>query len=260
MSLRKMLRRRLLSCPAPARRPAGRRSHQCRSRRPTVECLEARLLLAVTSVLDTSTGSLLVRGTDGDDAISVTREGTQIVVRAADMVINSHPADQVQALTIRAGAGNDRVIVGEGLGIASITVDGEEGDDFLQGSAANEALRGGAGDDTILPGGGTDSIDGGAGFDTVLVRGTDEGRDLGVVGAIWVSEDGERGGVVPNPEAGWAGAELARNHRGALERGWTPARIFEYWRQTADEVWGLQIEPGERAQSLRDLAVRVLAS
>jgi hypothetical protein len=137
-----------------------------------VECLEARLLLAVTSVLDTSTGSLLVRGTDGDDAISVTREGTQIVVRAADMVINSHPADQVQALTIRAGAGNDRVIVGEGLGIASITVDGEEGDDFLQGSAANEALRGGAGDDTILPGGGTDSIDGGAGFDTVLVRGT----------------------------------------------------------------------------------------
>ena len=89
----------------------------------------------------------------------------------------------------------------------------------------------------------------------LLVRGAREGLSLGVVGAIWVSEDGSRGGVISHPEGSWSAAELTRNHQSAVERGWSPARIFEYWRDA--EAWGLEIEPPEAAESLRSLFARV---
>jgi hypothetical protein len=37
-----------------------------------------------------------------------------------------------------------------------------------------------------------------------------------------------------NPWALNLGSEMVRSYRGALGRGFTPASIFEYWR---DEVW-----------------------
>ncbi len=92
------------------------------------------------------------------------------------------------------------------------------------------------------------------------MRGSREGAGLGVVGAIWVSEDGRRGGVVPHPEGAWSSAELTRNHQSATERGWSPSQIFEYWRDSADDVWGLEIEPPSGAESLRALTARVQAA
>jgi len=41
----------------------------------------------------------------------------------------------------------------------------------------------------------------------------------GPVGAMWRSEDGRLGGFLVNLFAQWAGSELARGYRGALERG-----------------------------------------
>jgi hypothetical protein len=90
----------------------------------------------------------------------------------------------------------------------------------------------------------------------LLVRGAREGSSLGVIGAIWVSEDGKRGGVVPHPEAAWAAGELIRNHEGAIERGWSPLRIFAYWRETVDP-WGVEIEPPATADTLSELAARI---
>lgn len=94
----------------------------------------------------------------------------------------------------------------------------------------------------------------------LLVRGTRDGSSVAAVGAIWVSEDGRRGGVVPNPNSSWAAAELVRNHDGALERGWSPERIFDYWRDTRDEPWGLDIDPPQVAETLRALTARVEAA
>ncbi|MGH2637215.1 MAG: hypothetical protein ACRDHU_13860 [Actinomycetota bacterium] len=90
----------------------------------------------------------------------------------------------------------------------------------------------------------------------LLVRGAREGASLGVVGAIWVSEDGARGGVVPHPDGGWSAGELIRNHQNALERGWSPLRIFAYWRESV-EPWGVEIDPPESAESLRELKIHI---
>jgi len=90
----------------------------------------------------------------------------------------------------------------------------------------------------------------------LLVRGAREGSNLGVVGAIWVSEDGDRGGVVPHPHGAWSAGELIRNYQGAIERGWSPLRIFAYWRESV-EPWGLEIDPPGVAESLLDLKARI---
>lgn len=90
----------------------------------------------------------------------------------------------------------------------------------------------------------------------LIVRGAREGSSLGVLGAIWVSEDGERGGVIPHPEGAWSAGELVRNHRGAIERGWSPLRIFAYWRESV-ERWGVEIDPPAFAESLRELKGRI---
>ncbi len=55
----------------------------------------------------------------------------------------------------------------------------------------------------------------------------------GVIGALWLSRDGERGGFLVNPSAPWRGSEMVRSYASALRRGFTPESIYRYWR---DEV------------------------
>ena len=68
----------------------------------------------------------------------------------------------------------------------------------------------------------------------MLVSGRQDDGLWGPVGAMWLSHDGHRGGFLVNPWALWEGSEIVRGYRGALDRGWTPERIFGYW---SDEVW-----------------------
>ena len=68
----------------------------------------------------------------------------------------------------------------------------------------------------------------------LLVSGKQDDGSWGVVGALWMSDDGEHGGFLVNPWALWVGSEIVRGYRSALERGWSSERIFEYWRS---EVW-----------------------
>lgn len=56
----------------------------------------------------------------------------------------------------------------------------------------------------------------------------------GPVGAVWLSEDADRGGFLVHPWALSEGGEFVRGIRSALDRGWTPASIYAYWQ---DEVW-----------------------
>jgi hypothetical protein len=68
----------------------------------------------------------------------------------------------------------------------------------------------------------------------LLVSGRQDDGLWGVVGALWVSEDGQRGGFLIHPWGLDIGTEMVRSHRGALERGFTPSTIFDYW---AKEPW-----------------------
>lgn len=68
----------------------------------------------------------------------------------------------------------------------------------------------------------------------ILVNGKQDDGLWGPVGALWLSDDGERGGFLVHPWALWEGSEFVRGYRSAGQRGWTPATIFAYWKR---EVW-----------------------
>jgi hypothetical protein len=57
----------------------------------------------------------------------------------------------------------------------------------------------------------------------------DDGRRV-LLGVLWLSLDDEAVGFVVHPQAIWSGGEIARSIQGALRRGWTPGRIYAYWR------------------------------
>ena len=82
---------------------------------------------------------------------------------------------------IRAGAGNDLVdltsstssLIGE-----EITIHGNQGDDVIWGSAANETIYGGEGDDTLFGGAGSDTLYGGEGADVFEFSSTSFGTSI----------------------------------------------------------------------------------
>jgi hypothetical protein len=83
----------------------------------------------------------------------------------------------------------------------------------------------------------------------LLVSGKQDDDSWGVVGALWLSDDGDRGGFLVNPWSLWVGSEIVRGYRSALDRGWSPERIFEYW---GTEVWrgSYSVDDEQRAGSL----------
>lgn len=83
----------------------------------------------------------------------------------------------------------------------------------------------------------------------LLVSGRQDDGLWGPIGALWRSEDGCRGGFLVDPWALWGGSEVVRGYRSALERGWTPETIYDYWQR---EVWprGYTIDPEREAESL----------
>ena len=91
----------------------------------------------------------------------------------------------------------------------------------------------------------------------LLVSGELDDTSWGVVGAFWLSLDGERGGFVVAPDSVWSGSEMVRSFRGALDRGWTERRIYAYWEGQAGNLGTYMIDPEERADSLFAVARQV---
>ena len=60
----------------------------------------------------------------------------------------------------------------------------------------------------------------------LVVSGRQDDGLWGPIGALWLSDDGARGGFLVNPYALWNGSEIARSYRSAPKRGWRPAAIF----------------------------------
>lgn len=78
----------------------------------------------------------------------------------------------------------------------------------------------------------------------LLVSGRQDDGLWGPLGALWLSEDGLRGGFVVSPWAVWGGSEIVRGYRSARRRGWTPEAVYRYWQR---EVWrGTYAVDGER--------------
>jgi hypothetical protein len=91
----------------------------------------------------------------------------------------------------------------------------------------------------------------------LLVSGERDDGAWGVIGAFWLADDGARGGFLVSPESLWHGSEMVRSFRGALARGWTEERIYQYWEAQAGCTGTYMIDPEDRAGSLFQVARRV---
>ena len=142
---------------------------------------------------DGAADTVIVNGTAGDDHISVVSSGSSIVVNglSAQVTINgAEPGND--SLVINGLAGND-VIDASRLrsGLASLTLNGGDGDDRIIGSAGNDLVSGGRGNDTALlgagndtfvwnPGDGSDVVEGQAGTDTLQFNGANVNENIDI--------------------------------------------------------------------------------
>lgn len=145
-----------------------------------MELLESRRLMSVSL----HNGLLEVFGTPGADAISVSfNASTGYSVAINRDPIRTFPSNQVQAIAIHGGKGNDEISCMGGLALRTdaldlervesavaavqvpVTIAGGSGDDEIFGGKGNDLLIGGDGNDDIRGYGGNDTILGGPGAD-----------------------------------------------------------------------------------------------
>ena len=151
-----------------------------------------------SSAAQLSSGHLLVTGTSGDDVISLTTSGNDLIITMNLQEIGVFALPQITSIDVEAGAGNDFVSLG--TGVPGSSVQGGPGDDTIMGGPGNDTLGGGAGNDSIAGGPGDDSIKGGAGDDT-LAGGKGNDTLFGSLG-----NDLLRGGLGDDSLNGGAGA------------------------------------------------------
>lgn len=95
--------------------------------------------------------------------------------------VNLTNAEATDTLTVNGNEGDDTIAAAANIGgVILLRLNGNDGNDFLQGAAGNDIFDGGAGDDTFFGAGGTDNVGGGASNsvgDTILLPGT-SGNDV----------------------------------------------------------------------------------
>ena len=91
----------------------------------------------------------------------------------------------------------------------------------------------------------------------LLVSGQLDDNRWGLVGAYWISIDGVRGGFVVAPDGIWAGSELVRSYKGAMQRGWDEEKIYSYWQAQVGMAGKFMIDPQQHADTLFQVARRV---
>ncbi len=118
-----------------------------------------------TGTGDGQADTVIVNGTNGDDAVAVVGDasGVAVVGLAAQVHITGAEATN-DRLAVNLLAGDD-VLDASGLaaGVIGLVVDGGDGDDVLIGSPGHDTLLGGNGDDVLIGNGGGDVLDGGSG-------------------------------------------------------------------------------------------------
>jgi Ca2+-binding RTX toxin-like protein len=141
-----------------------------------LEVLERRRLLAA----NLADGVLTVTGTDADDVIVLSHDGTTLSVDDNGVVSMFALAD-VASVRMLGLAGNDmlQVMDDSGTFFAPIHSDGGAGDDFIDGAAGDDVLVGGEGNDYLFGYGGHDHLDGGAGADFLAGMGGNDSLNGG---------------------------------------------------------------------------------
>ncbi|WP_169972678.1 calcium-binding protein [Tautonia rosea] len=136
-----------------------------RAVRPGLEGLEPRL--ALSAAVEVIGETLVITGTEGPDRILVGFGGRSDVLR---VVIDGEdrgrfgPVSQIQ---IDAGAGDDIVLLGQGVRQPAV-IHGGAGADRLRGGSGPDQTFGGDGDDLVVGSAGRDALDAGAGRDRVV--------------------------------------------------------------------------------------------
>jgi Ca2+-binding RTX toxin-like protein len=119
-----------------------------------------------------------------------------------------------EQLVVNGGGGSDTITASAVLsGVIALTLNGDAGDDILQGADGADALNGGDGNDTLTGGAGADILDGGAGDDRIIWNNGDgndtveggEGSDTAQVTGS--NTAGDRWTIAPTP----AGASAVRD-------------------------------------------------
>ncbi len=142
---------------------------------------------------DGAADRVTVNGSAGDDNITAVSSGGSIVVNGLAAQVTIAHADAGDVLSLNGGAGND-VINASAIRagqLASLNINGGDGNDTITGSAGNDTVIGGrgndvanlgAGDDTFIwnPGDGSDTVEGGQGTDTLLFNGANINENINI--------------------------------------------------------------------------------
>jgi Ca2+-binding RTX toxin-like protein len=155
------------------------RGYQSR-RRPFVEHLESRRLLAAATAEVDDLGVLTILGSGKNDSIQLSMAGTALTLSFNKQVFEFDSA--LTGIYIDGGGGNDRIWVDDGVtvgavingGLGNDRIHGGGGSDTIHGDKGNDWLWGGSGDDVVHGDAGNDHLFGGAGLDQLY---GDAGQD-----------------------------------------------------------------------------------
>jgi Ca2+-binding RTX toxin-like protein len=120
---------------------------------------------------DGQADTVIVNGTNGDDAVTVAGDASGVAVKGLAAQVNITGAEAANdRLIVNTLSGDDELVApGLAVGAIGLTEDCGDGDDVLIGGDANDVLLGGNGDDVLIGGPGLDILDGGAG-DNILIQ------------------------------------------------------------------------------------------
>jgi Ca2+-binding RTX toxin-like protein len=103
---------------------------------------------------------LTVEGTVNDDTLAVTRLGRTMSVTDGFRVLGTFDSRHVDAVLVKAGAGDDMAFVTPNVQADAVLIGGS-GDDLLIGGAGTDILIGGTGEDILVGGARSDVLVGG---------------------------------------------------------------------------------------------------
>jgi hypothetical protein len=138
---------------------------------------------AAEAVARVVNGELIVTGTDGGDALLVTRTGNSLVVWANGLWLGQFH-EPVTRIVMDARGGNDLLQIAPSIDTAAV-IYGGAGNDLISGGRGDDRIYGEDGGDVLLGHAGHDLLDGGAG-DDFLFGGTGDDTLIGGLGDDWL--------------------------------------------------------------------------
>ena len=145
------------------------------ARKPPAPRIDLKKAVQVTRSPRDGVVTLQIRGTDGNDTVSVKVDKRQFTVtidgKTRRVPIRTKPKGsniaatitRIQVITL---AGDDVVTIAPDVTVKTQLIGGQ-GRDTLTGGAGNDRIDGGDDNDVIFGGGGADNLDGGLGTDSV---------------------------------------------------------------------------------------------